>query len=108
MACLARVTAVVGIERESDQLRLGFLSPDDLQTALPDEIGFVHLYRPAHGSLDRRRQAIGVLPDDDVCLFQPQQSLRLAAEPPDTVRMPGLHQRVPQEARTLCGHANLV
>src|SRR5882672_8167295 len=80
MAFLGRVTAVVGIERESDQLRLGFLSPDDLQTALPDEIGFVHLYRPAHGSLDRRRQAIGVLPDDDVCLFQPQQSLRLDAE----------------------------
>ena len=52
--------------------------------------------RPAHADFERIGQAIGVLTDDYVSLFEPQNPLRLDAEARQSPLRAGVQQAVPE------------
>jgi len=77
-------------QRERRQLLPGRLRCDRLQAALAHEERLVHRDRPLQAHVERRGQAIGVLAQDQVPFFQPQQPLRLDAKGPMPCRSPEL------------------
>jgi len=65
------------------------------------------MHRPAHTDVEGRREAIGILANDNVALFEPKDALGLDAKTTDTVVSAGVHQGVPNSAHTGRWHMDL-
>ncbi len=99
----------VGVcEHEAHQLLTQRPLLQDSQAALAHEERLVHTERPRRADLERIRQAIGVLADDDVSLLQTQHSLGFDAERADAVALACFHQGVPHARRFSAGQVDFV
>src|SRR6202171_2909133 len=79
-----------------------------LQGAPPEEIGLIEFHHPLETGAVRIGKGIGVLADDDVRLFEPQDALRLEAEGLDPEVTASLHDRVPDMLPVRARHVNLI
>ena len=68
---------------EADQLVAQSPVTNGEETGPANEVLLVEADRPFHVAFQRVRHGVGVLPDDDVLLFQAQYSLRLQPERSD-------------------------
>ena len=69
--------------------------PENSQAALTHEKGFLHVDRPSRIGFEWIGQAVGVLADDEMALFQAQQALRLHSEGAQPGGQAGIEQRPP-------------
>ena len=67
-----------------------------LERGPADEPRLLHPDRPVHPEPARRRVELGVHPDDDVALLEPQPEQRLEAVRPDPEVRAEVQQRAPQ------------
>src|SRR5580704_4901065 len=67
-----------------------------LEREPPDEIRLVHAYAAREADAGGRGVEIGVLPDDDMALLQPQESQGIEPVRHETVRLPRRHECIPQ------------
>src|SRR5262249_20772462 len=96
------------VDSEADELARQPLGVLDLDGAAADVEWLGLADRPGHVGLVGMREAIGILADDDVTLFQTENALRLDAEGTDALRLAGFHERVPDMLATMRGHVDLV
>src|SRR6516225_10084982 len=79
LACLRRYhRAVIGLQPDQSQPAAVRVLPGQLRLA--DEVRLVELDRPVQAGAEAAGQAVGVLADDKVALFQPEDALRLHPE----------------------------
>src|SRR5690242_17583744 len=93
---------------EADELTCQRPLAQDGKAALADEEPLIHLDRPVEVRFARRGKAVGVLPDNDVALLQPQDPLRLDAERTQARLLALLHNRIPDRSALGGRHVNLV
>src|SRR6185436_2253766 len=92
---LANTCRALILQTKTDELLSRGLALENAQAPLADEERLVHANRPAGADLERIREAVSVLPDDDVAFFEPQHALCFHTERPNTEALPRFQQRVP-------------
>src|SRR5215469_5928578 len=101
LGCLRRYhRAVAGLQPDQAQPAAVRVLPGELRLA--DEVRLVELDRPVQAGAEAAGQAVGVLPDDEVALFQPQDALRLHPERTRAKVGAALHERFP-DVQPVCG-----
>src|SRR5262245_42859060 len=95
-------------QREAHELLLARLLRENPETPLADEERLVHLEGPVDPELERVRNTIRVLADDQVSFLETQQPLRLDAERADLSLATRLEQRTPELERATRRHVDLV
>src|SRR5262249_40629770 len=69
-----------GVRDESDQLLRLAAGLSKAESGLADEVRLFEFDAPGHVCLERRRERVGVLANDEMLLLQPQGALRFHAE----------------------------
>src|SRR5262245_53578518 len=95
------------IDRKSDELASKTLASMGRKRSVADK-EWLRGGRRGHADFHRIGQPVGVLPDNDMALFQPQDALRLDAERLQSVRASGLRKRIPDELPARGRHVNFV
>ena len=83
-------------EGKADQLPAPGLSGENFHRALTDKKGFSMADRPVKPNLTWMAHTIGILSDNDVALFQAQQTLGFNAERPDAKPFACRHEPIPE------------
>src|SRR5262249_19351242 len=92
------------VDRKSDELAPRTSASMGRKRSVADK----EWLRDGHADFHRIGQPVGILPDNDMALFQPQDALRLDAERLQSVRAAGLRQRIPDELPARGRHVNFV
>jgi hypothetical protein len=80
---------------EADELLPQLVVGQVVQGGPANEVRLVQLDRPGQAGLDRRGERVGILRDDNVALFEAQDTLRFDAEGRDAVFLAGFQEEVP-------------
>ena len=95
MVFLRHGACVIG-QDEARELAGNALGFQNVHGRLADEVRLLAPDGPAHSGFRRVCQAVGVLADDNVALFQAQYALGLDAHGPDAERLARRHRLVPE------------